>query len=318
MGTFLIALAGASRAAAAAGAVLASGGPAPGERDAVLRSLEEVRLAMQVCWQRARPAMVKVKVAVAASGVVTKATVVTKGEAAQCAAGVLAVSTLAPSAKAWTGVFRVSTTDEVHAADVRTINNELGNNARALIDCPGLKGFSGVVQVTLTVRKDGVVTAATAAVTAGVRDPPMTDCIAGVVRKMKVAPLSADRTVDAPIHFGAGAGAPIVTLDPKLRATHRGPLDATALAAGFKAWESGLGRCKAQHQSTGAVTLRLDIGPDGAVAAARIERSKLEDVLLDACLLDAARALTFAPARRKTTLRYPLRITETTTFVGRL
>src|SRR5687768_18405088 len=95
--------------AARAGKVKLLKGPAD---DEVVAALEKVRGQMAVCWQRKPPATVTINLTVAASGEVTKATAKTKGTAAQCAAGILAVSTLAPSAKKWSGAVQITTASD--------------------------------------------------------------------------------------------------------------------------------------------------------------------------------------------------------------
>src|SRR4051812_23603078 len=74
--------------------------------DELVASVAKVRGAMAICWQRKPPASIRIALTVAAGGEVTKATAKTKGAAAQCAAGILAVSTVAV-AKAWKGVVAI-------------------------------------------------------------------------------------------------------------------------------------------------------------------------------------------------------------------
>src|SRR5688572_33370574 len=98
MRSLLLAFVGLALLAApvAAEPVVLTGAPAA-DADAITGSLAQARTLMAVCWQRKPPATVKITLQVAASGEVTRATAKTKGPAAQCAAGILAVQTLAPA-----------------------------------------------------------------------------------------------------------------------------------------------------------------------------------------------------------------------------
>ena len=212
--------------AAADGVTLVSG-PA-GDRDAIVASVEQVRSLMTVCWQRKPPASVKVTLAVAASGEVTKATARTKGPAAQCAAGLLAVSTLAATRKAWKGEVELASLAAGKAADVRAIHDQLAGHGPTFFACQQKEpAFVGKVLLRVTVGQDGAITAADGEVKegggkGGKAGKAVAACVAAAARKLGLDPITSPSvTYELQLSYSGGdaggGGAAVATRRPTRR-----------------------------------------------------------------------------------------------------
>lgn len=301
-------------APAAAEKVKVSGGPR--DASATIAALEQARTMMAVCWQKRPPARVKIAVSVAASGEVTKATAKTKGAAAQCAAGILAVSTLAPSAKAWRGTVDVETVAPGKGQDVQTIHAALGRHATSFFDCQQkAPAFAGKLTLRVTVEQSGTIAAVetrAGETTGGTAADAKTvaGCVAAVARPLRLDPITSPSvTYDLALTFNGGgtaaAGAP--PADPALKPSKKGPLGAEQVAPPIRARHGELARCAKASRARGKVVVRVAIAATGK-AAAKIKSSELDDAKAEACLVKVLAGIAFPASTGDTVLHLPLRL----------
>jgi hypothetical protein len=294
----------AQAAAARAEKVKLLKGPADGE---VLAALERVRGQMAVCWQRKPPATVTINLAVAASGEVTKATARTKGTAAQCAAGILAVSTLAPTAKKWSGSVQITTASDKRAQAALAVEQQLRD-----LDFESCQGkapdFAGKVMLKLTVGDDGAVTDATASADAAAGNKVAT-CVA---RMAKAATFAVDTGVafEWTLSYGGGGGGGGGggEADASLKPSKKGPLGGGEIMAAITGSRAALNKCVKKSKAEGKVVIRLVVARDGKVKSAKIKESALDDEKVESCLVVVFTKLAFAAADGETVVHFPLRV----------
>ena len=314
-------------APAAAGPVgFASGGPA-GEQDAVIASLEQARTLMTVCWRKPAPATIKVELAVDAAGEVTKAVAKTKGAAAQCAAGILAVSTLPATGKKWKGVVELKPAAPGQAADARAIHDQLATKHQAaLFACQDADAaFAGKVMLKLTVQQDGAVSAATASGEG--MSKALAKCLEKVARGLTFDPLSSTSvTYELGLTFagggkggggaGKGGGGDGVELDAALQPSRKGPIDADAAAEVIRGGHAGLVKCARKHKPEGVVTIRVEVGADGATKSVKVKSSAINDAKAEQCVVDVFRAMKFPRASGDSVILYPVGFSGAKVRVG--
>ena len=300
-------------APAAADPVKLAGGPADSE--ATVAALERARGLMTVCWQRKPPAKVKIALAVAASGEVTKATAKTRGPAAQCAAGILAVATLAPAAKAWKGTVELETVAEGKAQDVRAIHDQLAAVGPDFFACQKkAPRFAGKLTLRITVAEDGSVTDAEG-ITADKAGAPVGACVAARAKRLTLRPISSPSvTYELGLTFqggdAKGSAASDGDTDPSLRPSLKGPLDATEVAQVIAGRRADLKKCAKRTRARGKVVVRVAIGADGKVAKAKIKSSELGDGKVEDCLVGVFGKLVFRKSSSETVVHYPMRIDD--------
>lgn len=296
---------------AAADPVKLSGGPA--DSDATIAALEKTRGLMTVCWQRKPPATVKITLAVAASGEVTKAAAKTKGPAAQCAAGILAVATLAPAAKAWKGTVEIETVAEGKAQDVRAIHDQLAAAGPSFFACQKkAPKFAGKVTLRVTVDQDGTISAATGAASDKAGDPVGT-CVAAAAKALTLEPISSPSvTYELGLTYtggtDGGGSTPAEGVDPALVPSMKGPLESGEVAKVIAARRADLRKCAKATKARGKVVVRVAIGADGKVSKAKIKSSELGDTNVEDCLVGVFEKMTFRASSSETVVQYPIRI----------
>jgi hypothetical protein len=293
-------------AAAAADPVSLDKGPRQ-DRDAVLASLGKARSLMSVCWQRTPPAAVKVALAVAGDGEVTSAKPSTRGAAAQCAAGILAVSTLHATGAAWKGTVTIEPPAPGRAEDARGIHEALVAAGDQLYACGAqAPAFAGDVVLEVKVDRAGKVVAA-AGNADGADGRKVGACVARVAQGLAMPALSSDQlTYRLTLTFrGGGPAADAPPTDPSLQPSRKGPLTPEQLAAALAPRRAALGRC-GKAGAAGRVVLRLAIAADGKVASAKVKESQVGDAKVEACLLDALRPASFPAASGETVVLYPV------------
>ncbi|MCA9678260.1 MAG: AgmX/PglI C-terminal domain-containing protein [Kofleriaceae bacterium] len=315
------ALVASSGRAAADPVSFASGGPGGAAADDAVAALGQVRALMAVCWQRQPPSEVQVAIAVDKHGVVTSATAKTKGGAAQCAAGILAVSTLAPTRKAWKGVVAIRSASADQGADARAIQAQLASRYQdALFGCQDrAPDFAGKLSVRLTVQHDGSVSAAEVP-TAGVARA-MARCLVDAARAFRFDELSSESvTYEVGLAFagaaagkgkgkhagGVAGGVAGVSHDDALRPTRKGPIDADAARDVVRGALPAVVACAKKRKPTGVATFRLAIAASGKVKEAKVKTSELGDATVEACVVKALGALTFPSASGDSVVIYPI------------
>lgn len=299
---------------AAAQSVTVTGAPAA-DRDAIVGSLEKARGLMAVCWARKAPEKVRVTLAVAASGEVTRAVAKTKGPAAQCAAGILAVSTLAPSAKAWKGTVDVKTAAPGKADDVRAIHDQLAENAPAFFDCQKkAPAFAGKILLRVTVEQGGTVSAAAGDVVEGSAKSgaAVGACAAAVARPLRLRPLqSPSVTYELSLDYKGGGSAGGATAprggDPALKPSKKGPLGDGEVTSVINGKRAALVKCAKGSKARGKVVIRVAIAANGKPAV-KIKSSEIADTKVEACLLKVFQSMTFGASSGETVVHYPVRL----------
>jgi hypothetical protein len=294
---------------AAADPVTLSGGPA--DRDAAIASLEKARGLMTVCWQRKPPRAVKIALAVAATGEVTRATAKTKGPAAQCAAGILAVATLAPAAKAWKGTVAIETVAEGKASDVRAIHDQLAAVGSDFFACQKkTPAFAGKLTLRITVAQDGTVTDATASGDKG--GEAVGRCVAAAAKALTMKPISSPSvTYELGLSFSGGdtgGGGGSADVDPELRPSMKGPLAVDDVRKVMGGRVADLKKCAKGSKARGKVVLRVAIAADGKVSKAKVKTSEIGDAKIEACLVKVVEKLSFPTSSGETVVHYPVRL----------
>ncbi len=302
---------------AAADGVTVSGAPAA-DRDAIVASIEGVRSLMTVCWQRKPPAAVKITVAVAASGEVTKATAKTKGAAAQCAAGLLAVSTLAPGGKAWKGTVEIASVSEGKAADVRAIHDGLSARRDSFFACQAKDAaFVGKLVLRVTVQQDGSISDATGVIKEGSGGKSVATCVAAAAKKLRLSAIgSAQVTYELTLSYaggstgGGGASDGDGVVDASLQPSKKGPHDADAIRVVIRGKKAAVVKCVKKSSARGKLTVRIEIGADGKVVKATVKASEIDDATVEDCVLAVFRTMKFATADDRTVVIYPFKIAD--------
>lgn len=296
---------------AAAEPVTLTGGPA--DKDETIAALEKARGLMAVCWQRKPPASVKVTLAVAASGEVTRATAKTKGPAAQCAAGILAVATLAPAARAWKGTVELETVAENKAQDVRAIHDQLAAVGTTFFACQKkAPKFAGKLTLRITVAQDGTVTDASGTGDKG--GERVGACVADAAKKLTMKPISSPSvTYELGLTFNGGGdagggGATAEGVDPSLVPSLKGPLAADEVAEVIVTRHAALRKCAKGSKARGKVVVRVAIAADGKISKVKIKSSEINDSKAEDCLVKAFEGLTFRASSAETVVLYPVRL----------
>jgi hypothetical protein len=298
----------AAAAPAAADPVTVVSGPKDGREDLVA-SIAKVRGLMTVCWQRKPAAPVKIAITVGTDGAVTKSAAKSKGPAAQCAAGILAVSTLAAPAKKWTGVVAIEAAEEGKARDVRAIEEQLGAHAKELYACQKkATSFAGKVALKVTVEQSGRITAAKSEAEEG--GATVGTCVEGVAKKLTLEPIESQSiTYSLTLSFAGGdGGSDSAPVDPALQPSKKGPLEQEDLMPVIEARKNALAKCSKGSKAKGKVVVRVAIGSDGKVSKAKIKSSEIGDTKVEDCLVKVFAGMTFREAGGETVVLYPMMI----------
>jgi hypothetical protein len=182
---------------------------------------------MAVCWRAPTAGPVRIKLAVDRDGTVT-ATAATKGAAAQCAAGILAVWSL-PGGP-WKGEVDLAPGAAAAPALSQRIQRELASASASLRACQDrAPGKAGAVAIKLRINPDGSI-AKDVKVTSSL-GAALDGCVAQAVAAIRLAPLGTAAAVNYQLAIkfdGAAAGA--------TSATSPGPAEApTATVEGARA-----------------------------------------------------------------------------------
>jgi hypothetical protein len=277
--------------------------------DDLIASIATVRGQMTVCWQRKPPAVIKVALVVGADGTVTKATAKTKGAAAQCAAGILAVSTLAVE-KAWKGTVAIEPSSSSRTEDVAAIEGALRSHSKELYACQSkAPDFEGQVALKLSIGADGAVTDASAEADS----KKVASCVAAAAKKLTLVAISAELTYTLNLTFSGAGSMPTEadsSIDTALVPSKKGPLEEDDLMPAIADAKPALKKCVKGAKARGKVSVRIAIGSDGKVSSAKVKASELDDSKVEDCLVKVFKALTFRKSSDETVIVYPMRIDD--------
>ena len=279
---------------------IASGGPAKkADKEKLAKSLARIAPSLEVCWRGQRPDAVRVSLRVAADGAVLEAKQKTDGPAAQCAAGVLAVQTLAATGKKYDVVVELVTA----ALDLGAqIQNDLRGYHAALQSCGN--GVEGIVVLKFKIHPDGSVSGA-AIESSTLEDESVHKCLRTAINKAKLTERPDEKvlgyalTVNLPgAESGASSKSAASTKGAATQPQKTGPrpagditkvMDAkiSEYAASYKK------RAKKKPTLSGTVVLRFTIRPAGTVRNVKVRETSLADSVVEDCLVKVAATLDF-------------------------
>lgn len=291
-------------ASAAADVAIVKGGPSGNHRGLADGALGEAGKAMAVCWRAKTSGALRVAVTVAADGAVA-AKPITKGAAAQCAAGILAVWTVPGGA--WKGEVEIgaaAATPDLAA----TIQQQLVARSAPMKACQSkAPGKAGSAAIKMKIASDGSIGEVAVASKLGAE---LDKCVALAVASVRIAPTGAATAVSYQLSI-AFAGKDEVApsggnTGPGAGATVGGGLGAAAVEDGIKQARAQLERCvdRAATQGKRAV-VRFTIRGDGTAKNVVIKEST-GITKADACIEQAFGAATFPKAEAETKVNLPL------------
>lgn len=294
-------------APAAADVAVVKGGPAAATRPVVDGALSEAHQAMAVCWRAPTAGPVRIKLAVDRDGTVT-ATAATKGAAAQCAAGILAVWSL-PGGP-WKGEVDLAPGAAAAPALSQRIQRELASASASLRACQDrAPGKAGAVAIKLRINPDGSI-AKDVKVTSSL-GAALDGCVAQAVAAIRLAPLGTAAAVNYQLAIkfdGAAAGATSATSPGPAEAptaTVEGARAPAEIAAAVETARPALTRCL--KPATGKlVVVRFTIRADGTTKNLVIKESSGQ-ATADACVKQVLGGLKLATASDETKVVLPLR-----------
>lgn len=290
--------------AAAGPATIVKGGP-KADKGKVEAALAAAVGSMSVCWRKAPPASVTVKVAVAADGVVT-ATAVTKHAAAQCAAGVLAVWTIPGGA--WSGEVEIASGaagQDLHSV----IQGQLMAKAGPIKACQSqAPTAAGPVGIKMKIHPDGKITDVAVSSTLGAK---IDTCVQKAVAAIRIDALdaSAPITYQLAVAFagkaegGAGGGSALPSTAPE-GGSIDGTLAVDQVQPVLASARAKLVACGKKGKGKGKVVTRFTIRPDGTTKNV-VTKESIDDKAIEDCLVGVFKSVTFPTASGETKVQYP-------------
>lgn len=294
-------------ATAAADVAFVKGGPSAASRGVVEGALGEARQAMAVCWRAPTTGPVRVKVAVGADGTVT-AGAISKGRAAQCAAGILAVWSL-PGGP-WKGELDIGAGEAAAPALSTRLQQELAGALSSARGCQErAPGKAGQVMISLRINPDGTIDPAVT-----VKSPlgaALDGCVAKAVAAVKLAPLGTAKAVNyqLAIRFDGAPPPPRGTTTAPPRAggpdaTVEGSRASGEVAEVIHGSSAAFQKCGKGAAGKTAV-VRFTIRPDGTTKNVVIkDASGAADA--DECVKRVAAALRFGSGADETRVVLPI------------
>jgi hypothetical protein len=278
--------------------------PAKVDRAAVDAALDGAFRHMTPCFRKGG-GTVEVKLEVGADGEVTKATAVGKGGAAQCAAGLLAVTAF-PAGPAWKGTVAV---DALGAE--QWLNAQLAKKQGELGACQAKDPASkGDVALALVIAKTGVVTGATVA--QATASKAIADCARTAALAIRLDPLPGGADVKYRLQVsyggggsgggtGAGAGGGTVA-----GGSSGGALASAVVQEHWAAQRAKLFACGAKLGKAATVTVSFRIRADGTVKNVVLKDSTIGAKAVEECVDKELRALKFPTASGETQVSLPV------------
>jgi outer membrane biosynthesis protein TonB len=300
---------------------IVNGGPRAGaQRAEVKRSLVAAARSLGVCWRGARPGAsvpdtVLVDLSVDARGHVSAAKQATPGAPAQCAAGVLAVHSLAATGAAYRLRAAFATRDQ----GGRSIQSALEPHRAALDRCQARAAnpaARGQAVLRFKIHPDGRITEARIQ-SSELRDVKMERCLTSTIQGIRLASGLTGKAVSYSLALRfdgaapasrAPAGSPAGRLQPR----KEGPLSAQAITAVMNRRKSEFSACfsaqaRKNRALAGTVVLRFTIGDEGSPRNVKIRDTTLNNARVEACIVKVGKTLRF-PAesgRAPTKVFYP-------------
>ncbi|MBK9036653.1 MAG: TonB C-terminal domain-containing protein [Myxococcales bacterium] len=294
-------------APATADVTIVKGGPGGDPRALADGALAEASKAMAVCWRVPTKGAVRVAVTVAADGGVI-ARAVSKGAAAQCAAGILAVWTIPGGA--WKGEVEIGAGAATTPDLASTIQHQLLAASAPIKACQArAPGKAGAAAIKMRIAPDGAI--GDVAVTSKLGDA-LDACVARAVVAIKLAPTGAAGAVNyqLAIAFSGTATAPTPPptggSQPPPTGSTSGDLPPTQVQAGLVPVHKRIVTCVGTTSVAGKrAEVRFTIRADGTV-----KNIVLKDASgvakLDGCVKEALSKAAFAKAAGETKVQVPM------------
>jgi outer membrane biosynthesis protein TonB len=316
----LMAFAGAGRASAEPARIVNGGPRAAAQRAEVKRSLAAAARSLAVCWRGQRPGAsmpgtVMVDVSVDARGHVTSARQATAGAFAQCAAGVLAVRSLAATGSEYRLRAAFATRDQ----GGRSIQAALEPHRAELDQCQARAGnpaARGQAVLRFMIHPEGRITEATIQ-SSELGDARMERCLTSTIQGIRLASGLTSKTVSysLALRFDGAAGASRAPAGPAtggLRPRKEGPLSGQAITTVMNRRKAEFSSCftaqaRKNRALAGTVVLRFTIGDEGSPRNVKIRDTTLNNARVEDCIVKVGKSLRF-PAesgRAPTKVFYP-------------
>lgn len=294
-------------AMAAADVSIVKGGPPAAGKGLAAGALAEAGKAMAVCWRAPVKGAVRVAVQVDGDGAVT-ASAISKGAAAQCAAGILAVWTVPGGA--WKGEVEIgaaAATPDLAA----TIQQQLLAASAPIKACQvRAPGKAGSAAIKMKIASDGTI--GDVAVSSKLGDE-LDKCVTRAVAAIKLAPTGASGAVSYQLAIafsgkdaGAGAAAPVGGDDrpPPPDGSVSGALGASQVQAAVGPLRERIAKCAGKVAGQRAL-VRFTVRADGTVKNIVLKEPS-GVAKLDGCIKDTLGAASFAKAGDETKVSLPL------------
>jgi outer membrane biosynthesis protein TonB len=300
---------------------IVDGGPRAGaQRAEVTRSLAAAARSLGVCWRgerpgASRPDTVMVDVSVDARGHVTAAKQATPGALAQCAAGVLAVQSLAATGSEYRLRAAFATRDQAGGS----IQAALEPHRAELDQCQARAGdpaVRGQAVLRFMIHPDGRITEARLQ-SSELGDAKMERCLTSTIQNVRLASGLTSKVVSYSLALSfAGAApasrAPAAPPASGLQPRKEGPLSAQAITAVMDRRKSEFSSCFATQARknralAGTVVLRFTIGAEGSARNVKIRDTTINNAKVEDCIVKVGKTLRF-PAesgRAPTKVFYP-------------
>lgn len=292
--------------ATAGPASIVKGGPGK-DKGKVEAALNSAVGSMGVCWRKAPPPSVTVKLVIAADGAVT-ATAATRTAAAQCAAGVLAVWTIPGGA--WSGEVEITTGSS--APDLSSqIQAQLLAQAAPIKACQSAAPTAaGPAQIKMKIHPDGKISDVAVTSSLGAK---LDTCVQKAVTALRIEPIDAPTpvTYQLAVAFagkdaggGAGGGGPLPSTDPE-GGSIAGGLPVDQVKPVMNAARPKIIACGRKGKGKGKVVTRFTIRPDGTTKNVVIKES-INDKAIEDCVLGVFKSLKFPAGEGETKVQYPV------------
>ncbi len=290
-----------------------AGGPKQkSQREKVLRSLAQAPL--HVCWKGQRPDAVTITLEVGRRGQVIQAAKKSAGPAAQCAAGVLAVHTLAATGNR----YRMTVSVETESASGRTIRDALAPHRAKLDDCHRRAGArAGRVTLAFKVRPDGRIIDPLIQ-SSSVGSAKVEKCLLDTISRTRLGTGVTSKLVSYSLGLAFSEAAsskpspPAAAAAPALQPKKDGPLAGAEINKVMRRRKADFSTCYTAQLGknrtlAGRVVLRFTIRDDGTVRNVKVRESTLGSARVERCMVKIGKSLRFPsqPGREPTRVFYP-------------
>jgi TonB family protein len=279
------------------GIAISNGGPKKkADKSKLKKALARLGPALEICWRGDRPDKVKISLTVAADGSVTKAKQKTKGAAAQCAAGVLAVHSLPATGSKYKAVVALPT----EVLDIGAqIQSDLRGYHSALQACGD--GTEGTVVLKFKIHPDGSVSKAKIE-SSTVGDKAVHKCLKKTINAATLTERPGGKVLGYSLNVNlppaSSKTASKSNTGGKMQPKKTGPRPADDISDVMNAKMGKFGACykkraKKKKNLSGSVVLRFTIRPAGTVRNVKVRETTLDDSVVEKCLVKVAKTLDF-------------------------